>query len=488
MRCAIYSRTSTRKQSQETSIPNQIKLCTLEANKKGWSIYACYEDRESASKSGKHDKRNNFKSLMQDALDKKFDVIITKNLSRLGRNGEELIKIKSLITSRKIHLITLDNKVNSLENNISNLTKLILSCEDELDDLSERTKYGLMARALDGKFNGSNAPYGYICIDGKLIKSTDESVNVVKRIFNEYLSGMGFDSIARGLYEDDIPTPSTLAGKSNSSNEWGGSSVRVILENRNYTGDLVQNKTTTVCATSTSRIINPDNEHIVVKDSHEAIISKEMFNLVQKLIYLRRKKRPAKVSHLLSNLIYCADCGKSMTRKGKSYRCCGYIKHGKKYCSSHTVKEKYVIDEAMHNIKNIIANADDSFIIFFTSGRIEAMINSSSKELSYINSTISRLNTRKYNAQLSYLDRELTKDISDKIINDCDNELKLLNSKFESISTFISKAKNIDINNDIHAIKYLLLESIVPSSKLLNMFIDKIEISDKGEPNFYYKF
>lgn len=216
---------------QESSLKKhlyQIKLCTLEANKKGWSIYACYEGRESASKSGKHDKRNNFKSLIQYALDKKFDVIITKNLSRLCRNGEELVKIKSLIT--------LDNKVNSLENNIINLTKLILSCEDKLDDLSERTKYGLMSRALDGKFNGSNDPYGYICIDGKLTKSTDESVNVVKRIFNEYLSGMGFDSIARGLYEDDIPTPSTLARKSNSSNEWGGSSVRVILENRNYTG------------------------------------------------------------------------------------------------------------------------------------------------------------------------------------------------------------------------------------------------------------
>lgn len=488
MICAIYSRVSTRKYTQETSIKNQNTLCSKYASKENWTIYNYYEDKESASKSGKHDKRDSFKQLIDDAKAKKFDVIITKNLSRLGRNVEELIKIRTLITSKKIHLITLDNKINSLENKIDNLSKLILSCEEELNDLSERTKYGLMARALDGKFNGSIAPYGYICKDGKLFKSTEESVAVVNRIFDEYLNGRGFDSIAKGLYEDDIPTPSKVAGKSNSSNEWHGSSVRCILENPHYTGDLVQSRTQTICATSTSRIINSSSDTIIVPNTHEAIISREKFDLVQKLIESRRRKRPATKSNILSNLIFCADCKKAMSLKLNSYKCSGYIKHGKKYCSSHNIKEKYIIEKSINNIKNIVLNMDDKLLISYFSDRINYIYNNYSNELNHTLSSISRLETRKYKAHISYFDNKISKDLFDKIIDETDIELNSLQNKLKSLYLLKDKIKNINIADDADTIKSIFLESLSPSSKLFNMFIDKIEISENGEPKFFYKF
>jgi site-specific DNA recombinase len=125
--------------------------------------------------------------------------------------------------------------------------------EQEAQRTSERIKAALGTMAKKGMFKGSNAPYGYTVEDGKLLVSDDGTPEVVKMIFNMYLEGNGFDAIARKLYNEGVKTPSQVAGKKNQTSLWHGSSVRKILENPHYTGNLVQNRSSTISVTNKRR-------------------------------------------------------------------------------------------------------------------------------------------------------------------------------------------------------------------------------------------
>ena len=111
-------------------------------------------------------------------------------------------------------------------------------------------KETLRTRAKKGLFHGSNPPYGYEVIEGKLHIRNDDTPNIVKRIFGEYLAGSGRESIARRLYNEDIPTPADIAGKINAGDKWNDSTIKLILTNPHYVGDLVQSRSTTVSVTS----------------------------------------------------------------------------------------------------------------------------------------------------------------------------------------------------------------------------------------------
>ena len=143
--------------------------------------------------------------------------------------------------------------------------------EQESQRTSERIKYSKASRCRRGLFNGAIAPYGYYIKDGSLYLRNDSTPNIVKRIFNEYISGSGFDAIARKLYEDSIPSPSQVANKPNATEIWHGSSVRNILENPHYTGSLCQGRSSVISVTSNKRsLVNKENL-IIIENTHEAL-------------------------------------------------------------------------------------------------------------------------------------------------------------------------------------------------------------------------
>src|SRR5699024_7591656 len=130
----------------------------------------------------------------------------------------------------------------------------------------------------------------------------DFTPDVVRRIFNSYLSGNGFDRIARELLEEGISTPSEIAGKRNSSSIWHGSTVRNILENPHYIGNLVQQRETSISVTTEKRKSNDPSNYIISENTHDAIISKDDFQVVQQLITERKRKRPYAKKHLFTNI------------------------------------------------------------------------------------------------------------------------------------------------------------------------------------------
>lgn len=192
--------------------------------------------------------------------------------------------------------------------------------EQESQNTSNRVKETLKTRAKNGLFKGSNPPYGYEVRDGKLYIRNDETPNIVRRIFREYLEGNGRQSIARRLYNEGIPTPAQVAGKSNAGDKWHDSTIKCILTNPHYVGDLVQGRTTTVSVTSKRRKKIPKEGQFIIENAHEPIISREMFDAVQNQLEQRRKYITAPKIHLFTNVLFCADCGTGMWFQKQSRR------------------------------------------------------------------------------------------------------------------------------------------------------------------------
>ncbi|WP_281365845.1 recombinase family protein [Paenibacillus alginolyticus] len=203
MRCAIYLRVSTNKEEQKSSLENQRDLFYRYIGDKGWDVHEFYVDVET----GTTDKRASLQRLIRDAKQRKFDVILAKELSRLARNGKLSYEIRDIALTNGIHIITLDNAVNTMEGRSENFGLYAWLYEQESQRTSERIKSSFASKARRGEFKGSIPPYGYDVTDGVLRVRDDDSPSIVKRIFEMYLQGTGFDAIARTLTREGYPTP-----------------------------------------------------------------------------------------------------------------------------------------------------------------------------------------------------------------------------------------------------------------------------------------
>lgn len=358
MRCAIYVRVSTDKEEQRSSLDYQKSLFFDLLDREGWELHQIYVDVES----GTTDKRENFLRMISDAENQRFDCILAKELSRLARNGELAYKIRRVLQSQKIHLITLDGAINTTTDNTDKFGLYAWLYEQESQNTSNRIKLHLKQKMKRGEFKGSVPPYGYKVEDGQLKKRDDRTVEAVKLIFRLYLKGRGVESIAKELDLQKFPTPGQVAKKKNAGKYWQGSSVKIILQNKHYVGDLVQNRSTTRSVVDKSRDLNPESEWIVVTDAHESIISRDDFEAVQALMKSRYVKRPKVKKHLFTNYVFCADCGTSLwyLQNRQGYTCGRHRKHGKAACTSHAIKETVLKKMILADIRELAQSLDVS--------------------------------------------------------------------------------------------------------------------------------
>ena len=182
--------------------------------------------------------------------------------------------------------------------------------------------------------------------EGRLVVNRAQA-KVVKRIFQEYLEGYTMNQIAAGLSRDGV-----LTGTGRS--QWSVSTIRGILANEKYTGDALLQKTVTVDILSKKRIKNDGREpQYYIEDNHEAIVSREVFDMVQaerkRRWELVRQGTMHKGKYALSGICKCAGCGSVLKRvtwykprKMAVWRCSGRIAHGKDFCAEKAVQEKYI--------------------------------------------------------------------------------------------------------------------------------------------------
>lgn len=362
--------------------------------------------------------------------------------------------------------------------------------EQESQRISERVKAALKIRAQKGLFKGSNAPYGYEVKDGKLYIRPDETPDIVRRIFREYLSGKGFDCIARELYNEGIPTPAQVAGKKNANDKWQGSTIRMILTNPHYTGDLVQGRSTRRSVTNKSRDQKSPQDYIIVPNTHEAIISKQDFEAVQQLIKSRKRTRPQAEKHLFTNTAYCADCGHGMHYKAnsKGYICGNYNKHGAKACSRHLVREADLHSAILQDIKTLVSSLNNDSVMRSLEAKLEKKKQEAQKQIKSLLKEIELLKSKKKKTLNLLVDDVISKEEYDEFINDINkqiDDLSLMKQQAESsLRTTDDELAIQELKQSLEA--FMDFKELTP--EILHRLIDRIEIKADGSPRIFYRF
>ncbi|WP_018130513.1 recombinase family protein [Effusibacillus pohliae] len=488
MRCAVYVRVSTNKEEQKGSLVNQKDLFLDFIAKQGWTLYDIYIDVET----GTTDKRPNFQRMVEDAENRKFDCILAKELSRIARNGELAYKIKRVLEDSKIHFITLDGAINTLEGNRDKFGLFAWLYEEESQRTSKRIRMALRQKALNGEFKGSNAPYGYYVENKRLIKRDDETVDAVKTIFSLYLRGMGVEAIAKVLNEKGYPTPSRVAGKKNAGEFWHGSSVLKILKNPHYVGDLVQGRSQVASVTNKKRHEVPEDEWIVVPNTHEPIISREDFDAVQRLLWDRYVPRPKAKKHLFTNYVFCADCGSSLwyLHNRKGYVCGRFKKHGLRACTSHSIKEDALKEQILWDLRDMAKLVVDKnlFLKRFESHWKKEQQDRQKKMVGIQRKIESLQNENK--KFLKLLAQEvISQEEYRAVVDENQREIQVLQEQLTEIKGILeSHSSNVLMAQRVMSELDRILEFEDLTEELLHRLVKRIEVTDDHRAIVYYRF
>ncbi len=373
MRVVGYVRISRDEDKESyTSIVAQKKIIEEQARKNGWEVICYYEDD---NWSGYSFERPAFLEMLKKLEKDEIDVVIAKDLSRIGRhNALTLLFIEKLKSMNK--RLILPNEAGGYDTQKEENDMLgLFSWFNEMyvKDISRKIRSSIKASQSIGKML-IKEHFGYKRSedDKHALVVSEQEAAIVRNIFKLYLEGLGYRKIADYLNNDCCPTPSQfLKAKNRSSgriykapisDKWTSSQVQRIIKNDIYIGTLRLAKTTKTCIKGKSKQ-NAESDQFVFKNNHQAVINKDDFDRAQ-LIAERRKKCSYRGSsnsiNLFSGIIICGDCGSYMiayTRNQvKSYICGRYHKHGSKHCSRHCISER----ELLMIVKEHIAYLCDS--------------------------------------------------------------------------------------------------------------------------------
>lgn len=359
---ALYLRISKedeQKIDNSQSIINQQNYLMKYADENKFSIVKIYIDD---GFSGLNFERPSFKNMLDDIKENKIDTIITKDLSRLGRDYISTgYYIEKFFPSNNIRYIALNDQIDT--GNSQHSSNDIAAFKSVLNDMyakdiSQKVRSSLMMKKINGEFIGSRAPYGYSknFYDKNKLEIDCNKARNVRMIFSMFQEGKSKREIAQYLNTNGVLSPKNM------ENGWNASNISMILKNKTYTGSITQNKSIKISYKMKKRIALPSEKWITVENTHHAIIPIDIFNEVQNIQNQSIKKKKEK--HSLSGKVFCDECGYKMTfiKRGKStYLVCSNWKLNSKNCKSHCINDKIVNDFLFSYEKKI--NSTDKIII-----------------------------------------------------------------------------------------------------------------------------
>lgn len=371
----IYARVSTEKENQRESIPAQtqsLKDWISEKNKNDSNtVYKLVKVYEDEGFSGSNFERDDFVKMKEDIEQGKINMVLTRDLSRFARNYVMAgYYLEDYFKSIGIRFVSVLDNVDTLgEDNDIIPFKNILN-EMYIKDCSRRTRDGLKQRMIRGSSIASKPPYGYKFLEEyegniktiKLIPSNDETTEIVKNIYEYYIQGWGLGKIASFLNSRGVRPPSSFVenfGKSKFG-IWTSNSIKYILTNPKYAGIMVQGRWKKV-SYKVKKIISTPKEQWIYGRDFEGIISREMFEDVQKLICKKRNRLRYKNNRVypFSGVLLCKECGGSMCyRKNyNGYKCTNSQTGGKK-CTAHSIKEEVLEGIVKDDLKEYVSKVN----------------------------------------------------------------------------------------------------------------------------------
>ena len=464
------------RQGESISIDNQRTILHKYAEEYGFEIHGEYIDD---GISGTTFQRPEVQRLLDDAKTGVINTIIVKDLSRFGRNYIEVGQyIDYVFPAFGIRFIAIQDNVDTANRDSGAMEMMpIMNVFNEWHaaNTSKKIRAVKRANALAGKFSGSRAPYGYIkgTDEKRTFQIDEEAAPIVKRIFEMYASGISPYKIAEILNNEGIPSAGRLTflrtGEKIRNNEhpyWEETRIRPILKNIEYLGHLAQQKYASVSYKNHKIIQKDQSDWIIVYNTHEPIISQELWDKVQERLKSRahgRKMRTG-MTHPLSGFLYCADCGSKLKmgyvwHKYKNYYTynfdCGKLKrYGRSFCFSHYIRanvlEEIVLGDIREMAKRIVL--DEKSIreeyVRHNAELKDQSIKSIKKELQLKNKRIEELSRL---IQVAYEDRvkgKMPEDICISFIQRYSEEQKSLTAEITELETKLNDTETARQNAD----------------------------------------
>ena len=370
---ALYARLSKddEQQGPSLSIENQKRILETFARDNGFLNCRFFVDD---GWSGANFQRPGFMEMMDCVESGEVKCVITKDLSRMGRNYLQVGMFTEITFPKKgVRFIAINDGVDSAqgENDLTPLKNLFN--EWMVRDTSKKIKAVKRAKGMSGKPTTTQPVYGYLMGEDERFIVDEESAPVVKQIYDLCLAGNGPSKIARVLTEQGVPTPGTLEYRRTGSTrryhpgyecKWATNTIVHILERKEYLGHLVNFKTEKVSYKVKSSVENPEEKQVIFENAHEPIIDPDTWERVQEL--RKQRKRPNRYDEvgLFSGLLFCADCGsvlyqqryENKTRKQDCYICGNYKKRTHD-CTAHFIRTDLLTAGVTANLKKITAYA-----------------------------------------------------------------------------------------------------------------------------------
>ncbi len=485
------------------SITNQKSLLTQYVKENSLRLVDIYIDD---GYSGTNFDRPEFKRMIDDILKGKINMVITKDMSRLGRDyigTGELIE-KFFPTHGVRYIAVTDNIDTYLDNSNNDIAPFKAIMNDMYaKDISKKIKSSLRAKQKEGKWVGGRTPFGYMPDPNNKNKLIifEEQAAVVRRIFDMCLEGLTCYKIALKLTNEKVKTPAeyySFKWKNNyhlNYGVWNYKTIKDILTNRMYIGDLVQNKRNKVNYKVKKIIKNNPENYIIVENTHKPIIEKEIFYEVQKRIPKNVGRKDKKEVHLLDGLLYCGDCGHRISitsRRKKDNRCytiCNYYRSYMKnhVCTTHSNNYDELEKIIINSLTNLYLNNIDKNIIKYN---ILNNFNKNNelqnkKELKILSNNIKQLNNNLDTIYIDKLNKKITEEQYIRVKDILENELNIKTKKYNDLNNNVNTNINEKIVN-----KYIdnFLSMKEHSRELIINLIDKIEIFDDKTINIKVTF
>ena len=361
LKVATFSRTSTDNISQSKSIENQEDVYKSWIEKNNCVLYKNYIDEGISGTKGKY--RVEWKELIQDGKEKKYDILLSKSYSRFGRNMVETLSAIKELREAGIRIIFIEDNLDSTKDT-TNFGLFSWLAEMESKKTSERIKTVFDNFKEKGKIYNCIAPWGYdYDIEKKNFVINEVEASIIRRIFKLYVQGNGTTRIANILTSEGI--------KGKNGGVIRGNTIKNTILNEVYVGTLVQGKSEGIDVTISKRNKIEQEKWIKHLNNHEAIITYETFIEANKIFKVNSEKakkhrysikgieRSSNAS-LFSNLLICSNCGASITirrKKGKKihYNCSEYEKVGVSVGhTSNRIDEDFLVEYILFRLNELI--------------------------------------------------------------------------------------------------------------------------------------
>ena len=460
-------------------------------------------------KTGTNFERPAFQEMLKDIEAGKIQCVIVKDLSRLGRNYIDTgYYIQSYFPSYRVRFIALNENFDTEKEDANNILLPVLNMINESYalDTSKKIREQAARDMKAGKFIGARPPYGYKKSPDdchKLIVD-EETASVVKQIFQWVLEGVSLEKIALLLNEENVLTPSYYAKKKGIlSNKnligqgyWNTFTIIHIIENETYTGDMVQGKSTTI---QHKQIKTDKKDWIIVKNTHEAIISKEIFQKVQQCRdeIAKKSKSQNKVPYaenILKGKIFCQCCGKNLhyyrnSKKEYLFHCITNYRIKKGSCEGVFIKQKELFEKILllyHKQRNLFLEKEK-----FLNKQIQSMQKKIELWKQQQTKLEIELNEKRLYIQTLYenfIHRVITQTEYKELRENYQNEI-------ESLLAEIICLEEIQKNNSQKIEHIFKLKQLFQSTQISEItkefsdkLIEKVEVSSNGTINVTFYF